>query len=242
MVVQASLNDLENAAEKAGHAAENLAEANGKATTATAGLNKATNTAAEAAETAGDTGTAAIESISSALATAGITEGLAQIAQQVYAVADSFSEAEKIIAGTTGATGEELRSLQESAANVFAGSNSESLSDVASGMTAVQRTTGLAGEALEEATSAGILLNDVLGYDIPESSRTASTLMSSFGLTAEEAYNLIAIGAQNGADRNGDLLDVLTEYAPQYAAPGPFCGAIRGKLSERCRGRHLLHG
>ena len=110
----ASLNDLENAAEKAGHAAENLAEANGKATTATAGLNKATNTAAEAAETAGDTGTAAIESISSALATAGITEGLAQIAQQVYAVADSFSEAEKIIAGTTGATGEELRSLQES--------------------------------------------------------------------------------------------------------------------------------
>lgn len=226
----ASLNDLENAAEKAGHAAENLAEANGKATTATAGLNKATNTAAEAAETAGDTGTAAIESISSALATAGITEGLAQIAQQVYAVADSFSEAEKIIAGTTGATGEELRSLQESAANVFAGSNAESLSEVASGMTAVQRTTGLAGEALEEATSAGILLNDVLGYDIPESSRTASILMSSFGLTAEEAYNLIAIGAQNGADRNGDLLDVLTEYAPQYAALGLSAEQFVGSL------------
>lgn len=226
----ANLNELEAAAEKAGHAAENLAEANGRATTATAGLNEATNTAAEASQNAGETGVNALEMVSSALATAGITEALSQIAQQVYSVADSFSEAEKIIAGTTGATGEELRSLQESAANVFAGSNAESLSEVASGMTAVQRTTGLAGEALEEATSAGILLNDVLGYDIPESSRTASTLMSSFGLTAEEAYNLIAIGAQNGADRNGDLLDVLTEYAPQYAALGLSAEQFVGSL------------
>ena len=28
------------------------------------------------------------------------------------------------------------------------------------------------------------------------------------------------MGAQNGANRNGDLLDVLSEYAPKYAEMG----------------------
>ena len=44
--------------------------------------------------------------------------------------------------------------------------------------------------------------------------------MKNFGLSAEEAYNIIAVGAQNGADQNGDLLDTLNEYSAQYAALG----------------------
>ena len=44
--------------------------------------------------------------------------------------------------------------------------------------------------------------------------------MQKFGISSEKAYNLIAIGAQKGANRNGDLLDVLSEYAPKYAEMG----------------------
>jgi TP901 family phage tail tape measure protein len=214
------LNQLEAAAERAGHAAEALAEANGKASDATEELSKATEQANEEAEQGGKSGKEAIEGIASALAAAGITATLKEISGAVYELADYFSEAEKIIVGATGATGQELDNLMASATNVFANSNAESLNEVAAGMTSVQRATGLTGEALEEATNAGLVLNNVLGYEVSESSRTASALMKNFGLSAEEAYNLIVIGAQQGADRNGDLLDVLNEYAPQYAALG----------------------
>lgn len=42
--------------------------------------------------------------------------------------------------------------------------------------------------------------------------------MKNFNISAEEAYGLIATGAQNGADKNGDLLDTLNEYSAQFAA------------------------
>ena len=44
--------------------------------------------------------------------------------------------------------------------------------------------------------------------------------MKNFQIDAEKAYNIIAVGAQNGADQNGDLLDTLNEYSAQYAALG----------------------
>lgn len=226
------LNQLEAAAERAGHAAEALAEANGKASDATEELSKATEQANEEAEQGGKSGKEAIEGIASALAAAGITATLKEISGAVYELADSFTEAEKIIVGATGATGQELDNLMASATNVFAGSSAESLNEVAAGMTSVQRATGLTGEALEEATNAGLNMSAVLGYDVSESSRTASSLMKNFSVTAEEAYNLIAIGAQQGADRNGDLLDVLNEYAPQYAALGLSAQEFLSSLVE----------
>ncbi len=63
-------------------------------------------------------------------------------------------------------------------------------------------------------------MRDTFGYDLQESARAANALMKNFGVTAEEAYNIIAVGAQNGADQNGDLLDTLNEYSAQYSTLG----------------------
>ena len=214
------LNQLEAAAERAGHAAEALAEANGRATEATQELSDATEQASEEAEGAGDKGTDAIGAVAGALAGAGITAKVMEIAGAVYELAGSFSEAEKTIVSATGATGRELDEFMSSSLDVYASSSAESLNDVAVAMTSVQTATGLAGDALEEATDAALVLNNTLGYEVSESARTAGALIKNFGVSATEAYNLIAIGAQNGADKNGDLLDVLNEYSAQYAALG----------------------
>ena len=214
------LNQLEAAAERAGHAAEALAEANGRATEATQELADATEQASEEAEGAGDKGTDAIGAVAGALAGAGITAKVMEIAGAVYELAGSFSEAEKTIVSATGATGRELDEFMSSSLDVYASSSAESLNDVAVAMTSVQTATGLAGDALEEATDAALVLNNTLGYEVSESARTAGALIKNFGVSATEAYNLIAIGAQNGADKNGDLLDVLNEYSAQYAALG----------------------
>lgn len=214
------LNQLEAAAERAGHAAENLAEANGRASEATEELSNASEQAAEEAEGAGNKGTDAIGAVAGALAAAGITAKVMEIAGAVYELAGSFSEAEKTIVGATGATGRELDELMSNSLDVYASSSAENLNEVAAGMMNVKTATGLTGDALEEATDAALVLNNVLGYEVPESSRTAGALMKNFGVSAQEAYNLIAIGAQNGADKNGDLLDVLNEYSAQYSALG----------------------
>lgn len=214
------LGQLEAAAERAGHAAENLAEANGRASEATEELSNASEQAAEEAEGAGNKGTDAIGAVAGALAAAGITAKVMEIAGAVYELAGSFSEAEKTIVGATGATGRELDELMSNSLDVYASSSAENLNEVAAGMMNVKTATGLTGDALEEATDAALVLNNVLGYEVPESSRTAGALMKNFGVSAQEAYNLIAIGAQNGADKNGDLLDVLNEYSAQYSALG----------------------
>lgn len=214
------LNQLEAAAERAGHAAEALAEANGRASEATEELSNASEQATEEAEGAGNKGTDAIGAVAGALAAAGITAKVMEIAGAVYELAGSFSEAEKTIVGATGATGRELDELMSNSLDVYASSSAENLNEVAAGMMNVKTATGLTGDALEEATDAALVLNNVLGYEVPESSRTAGALMKNFGVSAQEAYNLIAIGAQNGADKNGDLLDVLNEYSAQYSALG----------------------
>ena len=214
------LNQLEAAAERAGHAAENLAEANGRASEATEELSNASEQAAEEAEGAGNKGTDAIGAVAGALAAAGITAKVMEIAGAVYELAGSFSEAEKTIVGATGATGRELDELMSNSLDAYASSSAENLNEVAAGMMNVKTATGLTGDALEEATDAALVLNNVLGYEVSESSRTAGALMKNFGVSAQEAYNLIAIGAQNGADKNGDLLDVLNEYSAQYSALG----------------------
>lgn len=214
------LNQLEAAAERAGHAAEVLAEANGRATEATQELSDATEQASKEAENSENKGVGAIESISNALAAAGITALVKEAAQAVYELADSFSEAEKTIVSATGATGRELDELMSNSLDVYADSSAENLNEVAASMMNVKTATGLTGDALEEATDAALVLNNTLGYEVSESARTAGALIKNFGVSATEAYNLIAIGAQNGADKNGDLLDVLNEYSAQYAALG----------------------
>lgn len=183
-------------------------------------LDEQTEETGDSQEEMGDKGANALAQISSTLASVGIVAGLKEIAGAAYKVADGFTEAEKIVTGMTGATGPELDSLTESAERVFSSSHAENLQAVATAMASVRRSTGLVGDELEQATSAGLALEETLGYNVAETSRTASSLMKNFGLTAEEAYNIITAGAQNGADKNGDLLDVLNEYSAQYAALG----------------------
>lgn len=145
---------------------------------------------------------------------------------------DEYNKAVNQISASTGATGAELDALGESIKNIYAQNLGEDYRDVADGLAATQKASGLTGDALEEATAAGFMLRDTFEYEIGESSRAAAALMKNFGLSAEEAYGLIATGAQNGADKNGDLLDTLNEYSGQYAALGLNADQFLGSLIE----------
>ena len=45
-------------------------------------------------------------------------------------------------------------------------------------------------------------------------------MMDNFGVSGDEAMNLIAAGAQNGLDYSGELLDSISEYSVQFGKVG----------------------
>lgn len=225
--VATSIDDIRSSANRAASSVDSLSgsmsgyeSAISDAVSQTEDLTQATKKTSDEAEKGKEKGVGAIEGVASALAAAGIADKVMEIATAVYDLADSFSEAEKTIVAQTGATGQELDKLMDSSLNVFASSSAESLNDVALSMTSVQTATGLAGDALEETTQSALTLDNALGLEVSETTRTAGALMKNFGIDAQQAYDIIAAGAQQGANQNGDLLDVLNEYSAQYAALG----------------------
>lgn len=151
---------------------------------------------------------------------AGVTAVGTATAGVLVNLGNGYNKAVNQISAATGATGKELEQLGQIAQNVYSHNFGDSLEDVADGISVVRQNTQLMGEELQAATEAGFALRDTFGYDLSESARTASALMKNFSIDANKAYNIIATGAQKGADQNGDLLDTLNEYSTQYAALG----------------------
>lgn len=152
---------------------------------------------------------------------AGIITGAA-LAGGGYALKTSvdFDKALNNLINKTGASKKEIDALDKSMTNVYKNNFGESIEDVAESMAIVQNNTKLAGEELEKTTEYALLMRDVFEFDVNESTRTAKMLMDTYGLSAEEAYNLIAQGAQNGLDKNGDLLDTINEYSTHFSSLG----------------------
>ena len=135
-------------------------------------------------------------------------------------VSAEFDQALNTLATRTGATKAEMNALDKSMQNVYKNNFGESIEDVAQSMATVRVNTKLMGKELEQATEYALLMRDTFDFDVNESTRTAKMLMDQFGLSAKEAYNLIAQGAQNGLDKNGDLLDTINEYSVHYKQLG----------------------
>lgn len=139
---------------------------------------------------------------------------------------ESVTQADKLAAATnnlavkTGASTEEMDSLNDSIKNIYAQNFGESFEDIANSLADVAQQTGLTGAELEEATISAIALRDAFGYETSESIRAVDMMIKQFGITADEAFNLIAQGSQNGLDKNGNLLDSINEYSVHFAQLG----------------------
>lgn len=155
-----------------------------------------------------------------AAVTAAFAATAVAIGVKAVQAAQEFQAAQNKLKMGTGATGKELERLGEIARNVWKDGMGESLQDVTDALVQVEQVTGLAGKELQNATKYGIMLKDTFAFELNESTRTAHALMKNFGISASEAYGLIAYGAQNGANKNGDLLDTLNEYSVHYKALG----------------------
>lgn len=76
-------------------------------------------------------------------------------------------------------------------------------------------------DQIAQVTKGALDLATVMGVDVVEVTRAAGQMMKN-GLApdAQTAFDIIATGAQNGANRSGDLLDTLTQYSANFAEIG----------------------
>ena len=125
------------------------------------------------------------------------------------------------VAAATGAAGAELENLRDVMENVYADNFGEDVADVADAVALVNRNmANLDQNGLTAATEGALALRDAFEYDVEESTRAAEAIRKNFGASAEDAFGLIAAGAQNGLDYSGELIDTINEYSSQFAKLG----------------------
>ena len=182
------------------------------------GMNAISGLASEGMENFKNSITSAVSASTIAIAGLGTT-AFASVKGMVEA-GDEYNKAINQLSASTGAVGEELEGLEDVVQGVYGNNFGESWDDVANTVAEVQKQTGLLGDELQSASEGALALSDTFDMEVGESTRAVSSLMKNFGISANEAYNLIAMGVQNGANQNGDLLDTLNEYSAQYSALG----------------------
>lgn len=154
-------------------------------------------------------------------ATAAIGSAVAAGLGYAVSQADEAKGALNDFCASTGTARDEADQYKQVMENIYNANYGEGFEDIAASMATVRQQAGdLGADELERMTTNAIVLRDTFEMDVAESTRTVTQLMQKFGISGEEAYNLIAQGAQQGLNQNGDLLDVINEYSNQYAQAG----------------------
>lgn len=151
----------------------------------------------------------------------GVGAGLTVVGGKAVSVADEMNQAMNGYLAATGKSQDETERYQQVLESIYANNYGESFEDIADAMAQVNHQLGdMPDEQLQSVTESAFALRDVFEYDVSESTRAAKALMDNFGVSGDEAMNLIAAGAQNGLDYSGELLDSISEYSVQFAKVG----------------------
>ena len=153
-------------------------------------------------------------------ATAFVTGPIVAAGGAAVLTATQWDTAAAQMANAFGLTTEEAATFTETAKNIWAegfGSSDEVVNTIS---LIGQNLHNLPAEDLERITTLTLAFNKAMGTDAAETTRTMNTMMMTFGITAEEALDLMTYGMQNGANISGDLMDVLNEYSPQFKNMG----------------------
>jgi phage-related minor tail protein len=157
------------------------------------------------------------------VAAAGIAAVGVAIGAVVVAGASMSDDLQKALNGVQSSTGladNQMADMKETMLDIYNNNFGESFEDIGNSMKTVNQQTGATGEELKKLTENALLMRDTFDFEVNESVRSANMLMKQFGISGDEAYNLIAQGAQNGLDKNGDLLDTINEYSVQFQQLG----------------------
>ena len=166
-----------------------------------------------------------------------IATAAAGAAGYAVSIGSEYQTALSSIGAQTGAADAELDAFGATMKDIYAEGYGENFEDIAESISTVAKSAkDLDPSSIKEMTTNAMALRDTFGYDVQESVRAANMLMDQFGISGTQAFNLITQGAQQGLDKNGDLLDSINEYSVHFKqlgidAEGMFNSLINGTES-----------
>lgn len=154
-------------------------------------------------------------------ALAGAAAGIAAIGSAAVGTAMQVNDASRQMQAQLGLTADEANALGDVALNVFGNNFGGSIQDAASALVEVKtQLKDLPTDQLQTATENAFRLSDAFGTDMSQSLNAVNTLMTEFGLSQQEAFDLLTTGFQQGLDSSGDFLDTIGEYSNLFAESG----------------------
>lgn len=218
-----AVNAVRNATEQLGGSVQNSMDTApaDNMTGAIGGLEDGISNTGEAALKTGDI-------IKANLVSEAVTQGIQKLgdvlkssASRTIEIADGLDSSVNKIAAATNASAEEVNKLRSIVEQIYGENFGEGFEDIADSISKIKQNLGeLDDKELVKVTESAYALKDVFDYDIAESSRAVKAMMENFGVSASEAYDYIARGAQNGLDYSGELLDNISEYSVQFKKMG----------------------
>lgn len=150
----------------------------------------------------------------------GLASGLKDISGNLVGLGIDSQKSLNTFAAKTGAAGKELEGMDEAIKDIYRNNFGESLEEIAGDMATVKHVTGQTGEELKKSTQNVKSLSETFDMDMGESIRGVQGLIYQFGIDSDEAFDLMAAGAQNGLDYTGELGDNIAEYGGKFQQAG----------------------
>lgn len=160
---------------------------------------------------------------------------LKDVAGSALEASESVTESTNAFKIGLGMSAEEAERFAGIAREVFANNFGQSLDDVTEKTVYFSQVMGdLVDEAdISDLVSQFITLDDA-GMDYNETIRGVKNMMVSFGISAQEATDLMAKGMQNGLNFTDELGDNIAEYSPRWAEAGVSASQYFSLLEAGC--------
>lgn len=150
-----------------------------------------------------------------------MSDGIEKVTGKVKDMVLELSNAQSAyndFSAKTGVIGQEYNEAIDSLYNNAYGSDRTAIAEAMAEIQ--QQTNEMDSSKLEDYTAKAMLLEETFGYDVQESMRAVNMLVEQFGVTSDEAFNMLTQASQAGLNKNGDLLDTVNEYSVHYKQLG----------------------
>lgn len=141
------------------------------------------------------------------------------------ALKESFNEmveASNVFQGKMGITKDGSKYFLNFANELVKSGIVDTLEEAQEAITQVYQTAGqkVSPEGMKELTKYAISFSKTFDTDVNETMRGASRMMENFGISAEETFDLLTVGAQNGLNQSNELADNMAEYSQLFGQMG----------------------
>lgn len=177
------------------------------------------------AESGFKSATKEFSALATGLAVSISTKALDMAIEAADSLKESFNEvveASNTFQGKLGITKDGSKYFLNFANDLVKSGMVETLDEAQDAITQVYQTAGqkVSPEGMKELTKYAISFSKTFDTDVNETMRGASRMMENFGISGQEAFDLLTVGAQNGLNQSNELADNMAEYSQLFGQMG----------------------